>query len=92
MLWVPATDTTMGYINFYFNRQQYYPTQYWPKWSASMQPPLVSGSATNGTNGGTGNAGNVLDTRHLYLMVSGQIIVSRIEVWQISDVNNIHRR
>jgi hypothetical protein len=84
VLWVPATDSTQGFITWYFDRVQIGQTVFWNKWSAGMTPPPVQGTT----------AYSVIDTRHLaFILGNGDannlVTVHSVEVWQATAAHNI---
>jgi len=83
VLWVPATDTTQGYIKWFFNGQQIGATGYWNKYSPN-QPFPPTGA----------NIGNVIDVRHLTANIGVSspdypTTVYSFRVWQASGANNL---
>jgi hypothetical protein len=82
-LWVPATATTQGYVEFFCDDVQIGGSAHYNQYSAS-QPFPPSGS----------DIGNVLDTLHLYLILGSDstkypATVTSVQVWQASDAGNL---
>ena len=91
-LWVPATPTSRGYINFYFDGvltgQTIDPngnlnTNTWAQWQTGQTPPPVwNASAMAG-----------MDFRHMYLILGGgphyPTTYHSIQVWQADAAHNV---
>jgi len=81
-LWVPATETTDGYLEWYFDGVQVGDRASWKKWA---QPSAIS---TPGTF-----AFSVADLQHVALVLGTgtpyQMTVKQISVWQASTNNNL---
>ena len=84
-LWVPATDTTQGYAEWYFDRTRVGNRMTWNRYDPSNGPPPQSGST----------AWSVLDARHLYLIhgtgPTNPQTVYAVEVWQRSVADSTTR-
>jgi hypothetical protein len=88
-LWVPATSSTQGYAEFYFNETQVGNTITWDKYDSTLQPaPAQNNAGTGGSN-----AYSVLDTLHLSLILGGSSgstnTIYSVSVWQASAKNNL---
>ena len=81
MLWVPATETSPGYVTWYFNNSATY-TQQWNLYDPTLPPPPVYGTS----------AFSVLDTRHIAILLSTSTVypvtVTSLNVWQSTAANN----
>lgn len=66
-LWVPATSTTQGYIQFYFNNQQVGNRITWNKYNPLLDPPPTQ----NGTYSGGGSAYSIADVDHFVPILGG---------------------
>jgi hypothetical protein len=81
-LWVPATVSTMGYAEFYFDGEQVGPTQQWELFADQPPPPTNQRWAFG-----------VLDRRHLFLILgTGQtqpMTVRSVNVWQRDTSANL---
>ena len=79
-LWVPATATTQGYAQWYFDDAQVGNTITWNQYDPTLPPPPTD----FGTGGGS--AYSVLDTRHLALILGANPgvtdTISAVSVWQ----------
>jgi beta-glucanase (GH16 family) len=85
-LWVPATSTTQGYMEWYFDRVKIGKRISWDLYNPALAPPPVAGSS----------AFSVLDTRHLALIVgngtpANPVTLSNLQVWQSSAAKNLPR-
>jgi beta-glucanase (GH16 family) len=83
-LWVPATATTQGYMEWYFDRVKIGKRVSWDLFNPALPPPPVAGSS----------AFSVLDTRHIALILgngdpNNLVTVSAVQVWQLTAANNI---
>jgi len=83
-LWVPATATTRGYAQYFFDRVHLPALDIsWDMYNPASPPPPVDGTT----------AFSVLDTRHLALILGSgtgnPMTVYSVEVWQSSAANNI---
>jgi hypothetical protein len=85
-LWVPATASTKGYVQFFFDGV-HIPgwDKSWNHYQPHLPPTLVDGST----------AYSVLDARHLVLLLGtgpkNPMTIHGLEVWQASDAKNIVR-
>lgn len=83
MLWVPATATTAGYVNYYWNGAQVSHTSYTQLTAADLPPPSASTPWSFG----------IIDQDHLMLIAGSNntfpITVSNVQVWQANGVNNL---
>jgi hypothetical protein len=92
-LWIPATATTQGYFEFFFDgekcgsqvsNQATHPF-YWDQWAGTETPPPVLGES----------AFAKMDEQHLALILgtgSGiQMEVEYVSVWQADDSNNLEQ-
>jgi len=82
-LWIPATATTQGSAQWFFNGAQMGPTVNWNQYNSGLAPPPAVG----------GSAGSILDQRHLALVLNTNTtcptqIVS-VQVWQASAAGNL---
>jgi hypothetical protein len=83
ILWVPATDTSEGYIKFFINDVQVASTWSWVKYQSNQAFPP------------TGNLiGNVLDTQHFQPIIGNSqsatpMQITSVQVWQASGGANI---
>jgi hypothetical protein len=84
LLWVPATDTTAGYVRYYFDGQPLGGDQRWTKF-ADQPPPPTNQAWSFGR----------LDQQHLVLIlgtgVNEPLTIRSVNVWQASDANNLHQ-
>jgi hypothetical protein len=93
-LWVPATTTTPGHIEMYFNGVLVSNRMQWNQYNPALPPPPVNGPVIggNGINGGVtlpSSAISVLDLRHLALILGGTpATFHSITVWQPNGANN----
>jgi hypothetical protein len=98
-LWVPATPTTLGYLQFFFDGvQTASPTYYW-KYNdpANPFPPVpvngVGPPPNNSTAGTPGTAMSGMDTHHMILILGTgtdqPMTVQSVKVWQASAANNL---
>jgi hypothetical protein len=81
-LWVPATATTQGYIQFYMDEALIAGPMRWNQWQVGQLPPPVTNvSAMAG-----------MDLRHMFLIfgtgTSYPMTVHSVQVWQASAANN----
>ncbi len=81
MLWVPATATTQGYIQWFFNGVQVGPTVSWNQYNATQAFPPSNAAST---------VCNVLDTLRMVPVIgtSTPLTITSVQVWQASGVNN----
>jgi len=87
-LWVPATATTQGYVQFYCNPnnagwQPFGSVLKWNQYSSSEALP-ATGS----------NVGNIMDVRHWFIIIGNSnsatpMTVTSCQVWQASAANNL---
>jgi hypothetical protein len=84
MLWVPATATTSGYVNYYWNGSVVQSISY-TQYQTSDTPPL-----TNSTPWAYG----VMDVNHFVLQFGSNnqypITVYSVQVWQANSLSNMH--
>ena len=82
-LWVPATATTKGYAQYYYNRQPVGTTLFWTQYSPSFVPPVAGQTWKYG----------VMDTQHLSVVLSTcsgcPFTIQSVNVWQATNANNI---
>jgi hypothetical protein len=81
-LWVPATSSTQGYLQFFFNNQQVGPTVRWNQYSANQGFPPTGSDVCN-----------VLDTLHMIPLIgtsntSSPMTIASFRVWQGSGASN----
>jgi hypothetical protein len=84
-LWVPATPSTLGYLEFYFDGVQTGETFYWNyNDAANPFPPPPQNNAT---------AMSGMDQRHMFMMLgtgtTQPMTVQGVSVWQASAANNL---
>jgi hypothetical protein len=87
-LWVPATPTSQGYLQFFFDGvQTASPTFYWNYWNPDSPPIPVP------ENGST--AMSIMDQRHMALILGTgtdqPMTVHSVTVWQGASAQNIIR-
>lgn len=84
-LWVPATETTEGYGQYYFDQVAVGPRVTWTDFVALEESPPPSGTSKYG----------VIDDRHLVLILGtgpgAPMTVYNVQVWQKDATHNIHR-
>jgi hypothetical protein len=83
-LWMPATDTTQGYLKFFFNDVQVGETAYWDKYDPAIPPKPVDGVTT----------ASIMDVRHWALLAGDSnkntpMKLISVKVWQASSADNI---
>jgi hypothetical protein len=102
-LWVPATVSTVGYMQMYFDGQAISNKMQWNQYNSGNAPPPVAGSLINTRPGPYSSntisdttpstAWSVLDTRHLAFIcganVGATVTFQSITVWQASGAGNI---
>ena len=84
MLWVPATATTQGYIQWFFNGVQVGPTVSWNQYNANQAFPPSNAAST---------VCNVLDTMRIVPILgtsnpSAPMTITSVQIWQASGANN----
>ncbi len=88
-LWIPATASTNGTGQYFFDGVQVGNTITWSQNNDAGLSPPPSGT----------QIGSVLDNRHLMLIIGNssvdpvamQMVVKSVSVWQVSDANNLHQ-
>ena len=83
-LWVPATATTKGYVQFYLDGViQPTSTMTWNLWNPNTAPPLTAGTT----------AGAIIDKEHLALILGSSaqnpMQVFGVSVWQKDGTQNL---
>jgi hypothetical protein len=82
-LWVPATGTTKGYAQYYFDGQPTNDKVAWSKYAPSDTPPPGTAGWTFG----------VLDQQHVVLILgtgkNEPMTLRSVNVWQASTANNV---
>jgi hypothetical protein len=85
MLWVPATSTVDGYINYYWNGALVSSTSYTQLTSGDSPPPSSS----------TPWAFGIIDQDHLVIEAGSNntypIQIQSVSVWQLNGSANLHR-
>jgi len=84
MLWVPATSTTQGYIQWFFNGVQVGPTVSWNQYNVNQAFPPSNAAST---------VCNVLDTLRMVPVIGlgdtpTPMTITSVQIWQGSGVNN----
>ncbi len=83
-LWVPATATTKGFAQYYFNHQPVGTRITWSQYVAASTSPPVSGQPW---------AFGVMDIQHLSIILGtgpgATLTVQDVNVWQASAANNV---
>jgi hypothetical protein len=83
-LWVPATDSSSGFAEYYFDNHKIGLRTSWGKFSD--QPPAPSATTQSWTFG-------IMDRQHLVLVlgtgVGEPMTVERVDVWQASAAKNL---
>lgn len=82
-LWVPATDTTQGYIQHYYNGNPVGNRIVWNKYNPALGPPPHEGS----------NAFSRIDQVHMYMILgtgpANPMTVQRVRVFQANGSANL---
>jgi hypothetical protein len=81
-LWVPATNTTKGYLEYYFDGVPWQ-RQSWDKYNPNSPAPYQQGTT----------AAAILDIQHLYLDLgnapANPMHITKVEVWQRDGTQNL---
>lgn len=85
VLWVPATKTSQGYLQYYFDGHATGDRISWSQYRDQPPPPTKSTPWTFG----------ILDRQHMYLILgtgdNEPMTVQSVNVWQASDSQNLHQ-